>query len=119
MRNEIAQSSFGVALCKTNIGDSLKGVMPTKIAEFLSVGRPVVVSEGIGDLEDLLLSTKTGIILKDDFPKAVSDLHVLLNDAETPVRCRNLAVSHFDMLTAIANYDSIFTKMSNTEGFNQ
>ena len=59
MRNEIAQSSFGLALCKTNIGDSLKGVMPTKIAEFLSVGRPVVVSEGIGDLEDNVLAIGT------------------------------------------------------------
>lgn len=114
MRNEIAQSSFGLALCKTNIGDSLKGVMPTKIAEFLSVGRPVVVSEGIGDLEELLLSTNTGVILRDDYSKAISELKLLLNDAETPVRCRNLAVSHFDMSTAIAKYDSIFTKMSNT-----
>jgi hypothetical protein len=88
--------------------------MPTKIAEFLSVGRPVVVSEGIGDLEDLLLSTNTGVILKDDYSKAVSDLNLLLNDAETSVRCRNLAVSHFDMSTAIVKYDSMFTKMSNT-----
>jgi hypothetical protein len=55
MQSEIASSSFGLAICKQDIGDSLAGVMPTKVAEFLAVGRPVIVSKGVGDLEKLLL----------------------------------------------------------------
>jgi hypothetical protein len=108
MPNEIARSSFGLAMCKTNAGESLTGVMPTKVAEFLSVGRPVVVSEGIGDLEDLLETTGTGVVVRGDLSGSIEELNRLLNDPNTPFRCRALAEEHFDMEKAIGNYDSIF-----------
>ena len=108
MVKEITNSSFGMAICKTGIGDSLSGVMPTKVAEFLAVGRPVVVSEGVGDLDNLLLSTRTGVILKGDAEKAIQELLVLLNDKDTPHRCRKLAETHFSMVNAIRDYDDLF-----------
>ncbi len=112
MSAEIQSASFGIALCKSNIGDSLTGVMPTKVAEFLSVGRPVVVSKGIGDLDDLLKSNKTGVVIDGNLDTAIEELLTLLNDLETPLRCRNLAESHFSMRSAIEKYDSIFTEMT-------
>lgn len=111
MQSEIASSSFGLAICKQNIGDSLAGVMPTKVAEFLAVGRPVIVSKGVGDLEKLLLSTRTGIIMKDNMDLAVNELLDLLDDEETPKRCRALAEQHFSMVNAVDTYDSIFQKL--------
>jgi glycosyltransferase involved in cell wall biosynthesis len=108
MPTEVSKASFGLAICKTNIGDSLAGVMPTKIAEFLAVGRPVLVSEGIGDLEELLLTTKTGVILRESNSIAISELIQLLDDPGTPQRCRALAESHFSMEIAIQKYDKIF-----------
>jgi len=36
----------------------------------------------------------------------------LLDDAETPLRCRNLAESHFSMRSAIEKYDLIFKEMT-------
>lgn len=111
MPNEIATSSFGLAICKQDIGDSLRGVMPTKVAEFLSVGRPIVISKGVGDLEQLLLSTRTGVVVRNDMDLAVNELLVLLNDDATPARCRALAENHFDMAKAIEKYDSIFRKL--------
>jgi glycosyltransferase involved in cell wall biosynthesis len=111
MTTEIANSSFGIAICKTGIGDSLAGVMPTKVAEFLAVGRPVVVSEGVGDLDRLLLSTRTGVVLRGDVEKAVQELLVLLNDKDTPRRCRDLADSHFNMEKAICDYDDLFSSL--------
>jgi glycosyltransferase involved in cell wall biosynthesis len=111
MQSEIASSSFGLAICKQNIGDSLAGVMPTKVAEFLAVGRPVIVSKGVGDLEKLLLSTRTGVIMKDNMDLAVNELLDLLDDEETPKRCRALAEQHFSMVNAVNTYDSIFKKL--------
>jgi glycosyltransferase involved in cell wall biosynthesis len=108
MPNEIASSSFGLAMCKTNAGESLTGVMPTKVAEFLSVGRPVIVSEGIGDLEYLLETTRTGVVVRGDLDGSIEELNHLLNDRDTPFRCRALAEEHFDMEKAINNYNSIF-----------
>lgn len=108
---EIKSSSFGLALCKTDIGDSLKGVMPTKVAEFLAVGRPVVVSKGIGDLENLLVNTRTGVVVEGDGSKAVLEILSLLGDPDTATRCRKLAGDHFSMDKAITTYDTIFEKL--------
>lgn len=111
MPEEIANASFGIAVCKKDIGESLAGVMPTKVAEFLSVGRPVVISEDIGDLEELLLSTNTGVVIRGSNALAIEELTRLLNDPGTPKRCRALAESHFSMENAVKKYDGIFKKL--------
>ena len=111
MPGEIANASFGIAICKRDIGESLAGVMPTKIAEFLAVGRPVVISEDIGDLEELLLSTDTGVVIRESNAIAIEELARLLDDPGTPQRCRALAESHFSMENAIKKYDEIFRKL--------
>jgi hypothetical protein len=116
MQSEIASSSFGLAICKQDIGDSLAGVMPTKVAEFLAVGRPVIVSNGVGDLEKLLLSTRTGVVIKSNMDLAVTELLDLLDDDKTPIRCRALAEQHFSMVNAIDTYNSIFTRLLKQEG---
>ena len=108
MQREIADSSFGIAICKKNIGDSLSGVMPTKIAEFLAVGRPVLVSEGVGDLEELLLLSNTGVILRENTLIAINQILSLLDDPETPQRCRALAERYFSMENAVKEYNEIF-----------
>lgn len=111
MQSEIASSSFGLAICKQDIGDSLTGVMPTKVAEFLAVGRPVIVSKGVGDLEELLLASRTGVVVENNMDLAVTELLELLNDNETPTRCRALAEQYFSMAGAINKYDSIFREL--------
>jgi glycosyltransferase involved in cell wall biosynthesis len=111
MQEEIAKASFGIALCKKDIGESLAGVMPTKIAEFLAVGRPVVISEGIGDLEDLLLSTNTGVVVRESYAVAIDALTKLLSDPGTPKRCRDLAERHFSMENAVEKYNQIFKEL--------
>lgn len=113
MQSEIASSSFGLAICKQDIGDSLSGVMPTKVAEFLAVGRPVIVSKGVGDLEQLLLSTRTGVVIGSNIDLAVTELLDLLHDDETPMRCRALAEQHFSMVNAVEKYNLIFKKLIN------
>lgn len=109
----IADATFGIALCKQDIGDSLAGVMPTKIAEFLAVGRPVVVSRGMGDLDELLIQTNSGVVLADegDIPGAIERLMELVRDPLTPTRCRALAESHFDIKKALSDYDSLYRTM--------
>lgn len=111
MQPEIASASFGLAICKKNTGDSLAGVMPTKIAEFLAVGRPVVVSQGVGDLDELLLSTRTGVVIGEDTSLAIHELLQLLGDPKTPERCRALAEKHFSMGKAIESYNKIFMRL--------
>jgi glycosyltransferase involved in cell wall biosynthesis len=105
---EISNASFGIAICKKTVGDSLKGVMPTKVAEFLATGRPVVFSSGIGDLAEILLPNRVGVEMRADKAEAVSQVIQLLNDPETPKRCRAVAEQYFNMTTAVSNYNQIF-----------
>jgi len=108
MPDEIANSSFGLAICKENIGESLLGVMPTKVAEFLATGRPVVVSKGLGDLDFMLSEFKAGVVLNSDcLDDSVSELETLLQDRSTPARCRDLAEKYFSMELAVEEYVAV------------
>ena len=108
MPDEIANSSFGLAICKENVGESLLGVMPTKVAEFLATGRPVVVSKGIGDLDFMLSEFKAGIVLDSrSLDKSLAELEKLLKDPSTPLRCRELAEKYFSMDLAVEEYVAV------------
>jgi glycosyltransferase involved in cell wall biosynthesis len=108
MPAEIANSSFGLAICKEHVGESILGVMPTKVAEFLATGRPVVVSKGIGDLDFMLSEFEAGIVLNSEsLDESVADLEKLLRDPSTPSRCRKLAEKYFSMDLAVEKYFDI------------
>ncbi len=105
MPAEIKNASFGVAICKNHVGESLLGVMPTKVAEFLATGRPMVVTKGIGDLDFMLAEFKAGIVLNSEsLDESVSELKKLLLDPTTPARCRELAEKYFSMDLAVEKY---------------
>lgn len=117
-QNEIAKIlndySFGLSICKMDAGPSLKAAMPTKVAEFLACGRPMVVNAGLGDFDDYLVEFNAGIILngkKGDAEVKAIQLLELLADPETPMRCRALAEKYFDMDKGAEKYISLYTKM--------
>jgi glycosyltransferase involved in cell wall biosynthesis len=114
MPSRIAQSSLGIAVCRTDCVDVLKGVMPTKIAEFLAVGRPVIVSRGMGELDRLIKNSNTGIVLEDGMTDSdvVTQVENLLLDPELSKRCRSLAETHFSMELAISKYANTYQLMS-------
>lgn len=106
MANLMSEYSFGLSICKEYAGPSLKAAMPTKIAEFLAIGRPVVVNAGLGDCDELLEQNGAGIAIKinDDLAVRAKDLMELINDKNSPQRCRNLAESNFDLDKGVTNY---------------
>jgi glycosyltransferase involved in cell wall biosynthesis len=113
MPKEIALSSLGIALCKSNAGVSLAGVMPTKIAEFLAVGRPVIISRGMGDLDELVTRYQVGILVdeKTDYSKLVNDVLKIIEDPLISLRCRKLAQDHFDLDKAVLKYQEMYEKL--------
>jgi len=110
MPQVIVNCSLGLAICKTNIGDSLKGVMPTKVAEFLAVGRPVLISEGMGDLDSMVLENSVGWTVKRDtnFEELTKSIRMLINDEDLPQRCREVAEKYFSMEMASSKYTDIY-----------
>ena len=113
MPEEITNSSLGIAICRDDAGDVLKGVMPTKISEFLAVGRPVVISAGMGDLDHLIISTNTGIVVDHSSSReeVLRRARELLGDPDISNRCRALAETHFSMGQAIKRYEEIYMKL--------
>ena len=106
MPDVLSQSTFGLAFCKKDAGVSLRGVMPTKIAEFLATGRPVVVNEGIGDLDKIINEFNCGVIINDqsEILAGIEELKDLICDVDLSNRCRKAAEKYFDMSKASLKY---------------
>ena len=109
----VKASHFGIAICKQENMDSLAAAVPTKIGEFLASGRPVIVSKGIGDLDDMVESTRTGVVLDhaDTLETIAEQVLHLISDRETPDRCHALAMQNFDMEKAIDKYLKVYARM--------
>jgi hypothetical protein len=114
MARIIPNFSFGIAICNSSAGPSLKGAVPTKIAEFLACGRPVVVNQGLGDFDELFKKYRTGVIILDDKNgpvTAANEMLELLQDPETPMRCRALAEEYFSLEKGVDEYMDVYQKM--------
>ena len=100
----VASCHLGLSVCRDDAGISLTAAMPTKIGEFLAVGRPVVVNPGLTDAAGMLESTATGIVYGSDSPNvalAVDRLLELVDDPATSLRAAQLAEQHFDLETGV------------------
>lgn len=76
---------------------------PTKMAEYLAAGLPVVYNAGIGDL-DGLQSDRVGVVVaafgEFDYQRAAGELRDLLGDrGATASRCRGVAEARFGLAT--------------------
>lgn len=114
MANVIADYSFGISICKISAGVSMKAAMPTKVAEFLACGRPLVINAGLGDFDEYLREFQAGVVLtgsNDDLKLKAEELINLLVDPETPHRCRALAEAYFDINKGAEKYLDLYTKM--------
>jgi len=109
----VAESHFGIAICKQDNLESLAAAVPTKIGEFLASGRPIIVSNGIGDLDQMLTNSQTGIVInhRDSLETIAEQIILLLSDPETPNRCREHAMQHFDMDKSVDKYLKIYDRM--------
>lgn len=115
MAKLIPNYSFGVSICKVDAGPSLAAAMPTKIAEFLACGRPIVVNRGLGDMDQLVKEFKVGIILdgeKENLTESAVELIDLLSDPELPNRCRDLAEKHFSMDVGSKTYLNLYSRIT-------
>lgn len=117
MAQLIPQYSFGVSICKLGAGPSLTAAMPTKIGEFLACGRPIVVNEGLGDMDSFLKEFNVGVVLNgdaDNLKKKATELINISLDPETPYRCRALAEKYFSMDVGASKYFDLYAQILNT-----
>lgn len=101
MPNVIRQSHTGLSICRLDAGPSLAAAAPTKNAEFLASGRPIVVSEGLGDYADQVRKFGVGVVLDGTSDKQIGDcadrLLSLLQEPGLAERCRASAEIHYSL----------------------
>ena len=75
---------------------------PTKIAEYLASGLPIVCNAGVGDLDELILEKRAGALLREFTPeaylKALAEIDVLRTDERLAERLRDVARREFDLI---------------------
>ena len=111
----IASCHAGLSICRDDAGISLVAAMPTKIGEFLAVGRPVVVNSGLLDAASMVDKAGAGVVVDGSvvgLDAAATRLLELLDDNATPERATGLAGESFDLDTGVDRLVEIYRRMS-------
>ena len=74
---------------------------PTKIAEYLACGLPVISNAGIGDLDALIEEEKVGAVLREfsetDYLAALNTIDDLKRNENLGKHCRDISLKYFDL----------------------
>ncbi len=89
---------------------------PTKIAEYLASGLPIISNSGVGDLDTLIMGEKVGIILKGfterDYEEVLVEIEKFLTDENLSEHCKAVAHRKFDIEhTAGKNYRRLYSRI--------
>jgi glycosyltransferase involved in cell wall biosynthesis len=117
MADVIPIYSFGLSICNVNAGESLKAAMPTKVAEFLACGRPMVINKGLGDYDKLIDEYNAGVVLDgtaEDLEINAKKMSRILRDPKTPERCRALAERYLGMESGVLEYINLYSRLNAT-----
>lgn len=105
-------------------GLSQLSASPTKIAEYLACGLPVVVSAGIGDVDTMLSSRAgggVGVIVSRHEPgtydEAIDALLALCSKADIAERCRRLARERFSLEDGVSRYLALYRRLQGGSPF--
>lgn len=94
---------------------SKRASCPTKFAEALACGLPVVCNRGIGDLDEIVEHEGVGVLVEaftdEAYGRAAHRLARLLEDPTLPHRCRALAERRYDVAVGAAAYESLYCDM--------
>ena len=76
---------------------------PTKNAEYLACGLPIIANDGVGDTTEQLTEDNTGIIIRElnqvGYNLALEELDRMLSDRkQLAIRCRQSAEKRFDLV---------------------
>ena len=91
------------------------GGAPTRLAEALASGLPIVTNGGVGDVKDIIYENRVGVILNslsdEDISKAFEELTLLQQDPELSLRCRRTAETIFSLEAGIESYQQLYSEI--------
>ncbi len=88
---------------------------PTKFAEYLSCGLPVIINDRIGDMEDYVIKNRVGVVIKnfcvDEYQKTFKEFMDLKKDPGLRDRCRRVACDNFGLETGVDKYLQVYSRL--------
>lgn len=90
---------------------------PTKNAEYLAAGLPMVVNAGVGDVDELIASERVGVVVDPlDRENYLAALTAVRTMGDVRKRCRKTAAKRFDMQTIGGErYRRIYERMNSSD----
>lgn len=105
-----------VGLCFVKPTEAKVASCPTKLGEYLACGLPVVATDGVGDVSEILRSNRVGVVVRHDdkssWQTAVEELAILLREPQLRQRCRRVAEQSFGLAGGADNYLRIYDEMT-------
>jgi len=97
-------------------GYSRKGCCPTKVGEYLACGLPVVINEGVGDIDQIISKEGVGVVIASfidsQYIEAINKIKELLKEPlALKRRCRAVAEDYFSLDKGIEKYQQIYQKL--------
>ena len=94
---------------------------PTKIAEYLAAGLPVVCNAGIGDVDEVIEGDRVGVVLRDfddeSFARALKEVEALRAEGNLSERARASAERRFDIeRVGGAKYRRLYARLVQNAG---
>lgn len=103
----VSAANLGVAFKQPVF--SSKGCSPTKLGEMLALGIPMVANAGVGDVEEVLRDTGSGVAIdsfsQEAYARAIQTAEEL---SPPPEEIRRRALAWFDVKTGIGAYNSVY-----------
>jgi glycosyltransferase involved in cell wall biosynthesis len=91
------------------------GRSPTRMAEVLGCGRPVVANPGVGDVEQVIRQHRVGVLATGASPAemdaCVAEMLALLKDPDLATRCRRTAEQLFSLDSGTASYRQLYAEI--------
>jgi glycosyltransferase involved in cell wall biosynthesis len=95
------------------------GRSPTRMAEVLGCGLPVVANEGVGDVADIVRKNNVGVIVEgasvQQMETAFDALQILMQDPNLARRCGATAGAVFSLEAGTEAYREIYASILNTK----
>jgi glycosyltransferase involved in cell wall biosynthesis len=99
------------------------GRSPTRMAEILGCGLPVVANEGVGDVAQIIREHRVGVLVRgssqQEMAAAWDELEKLLADPDLATRCRCAAEAVFSLEAGTAAYSALYAKVLDKRGSNK
>ncbi len=88
------------------------GRSPTRMAEILGCGLPVVANEGVGDVAEIIRDHNVGVLVRSSSPEdmraAWTELETLMSDPDLAARCRKAAEDVFSLEAGTDCYRALY-----------